>query len=167
MAAAQRGDAAAYRQLLAALRPWLVRFLGRRLPPAQVEDTVQDVLMAIHTKRHTFEPGRPFLPWAAAIARYRWIDRLRAMGRAPESELNDVHGVPDHGAAVMSATLLTALLERLKPAQAQAIRLVKLQGFSIEEAASISGQSPSLVKVNIHRGLGRLSAMVEGGQDGQ
>jgi RNA polymerase sigma-70 factor (ECF subfamily) len=165
MAAAQRGDALAYRQLLTAVRPWLLRWLARRLPPGQVEDAVQDVLIALHNKRHTFEPGRPFLPWLAAIARYRWIDRLRAMHRAAESELHDVHGLPDHGDAVVSATVLAALLARLKPAQAQVIRLVKLQGFSIEEAAAMSGQSASLVKVNIHRGLALLAAMVEDDPD--
>ena len=79
MAAAQRGDKAAYRLLLDELRSWLARYYRRRLTEAHVDDAVQDALLAIHNKRHTYDPARAFAPWLAAIARYKWIDRLRAM----------------------------------------------------------------------------------------
>jgi Sigma-70 region 2 len=65
MAAAQAGDARAYRTLLSELAPWLRRYYARRLPPAMTEDAVQDVLLAIHEKRHTYDPERPFGPWIA------------------------------------------------------------------------------------------------------
>jgi RNA polymerase sigma factor (sigma-70 family) len=160
MAAAQGGHGGAYRRLLGELRIWLLRYYGRRLPPAQVEDAVQDTLIAIHEKRHTYDPARPFRPWLAAVARYKWIDRLRAMGRNRAEELPDTIGIEGHEGAVTSAVLLRDLLTRLKPAQQQAIRLVKLEGFSVEEASAQTGQSPSLVKVNIHRGLKQLAAIV-------
>jgi RNA polymerase sigma-70 factor (ECF subfamily) len=83
------------------------------------------------------------------------------MKTAPTQELSDDLMVTDHGDAVQDARSLEMLLARLKPAQAEVIRLVKLQGLSLEEAASRSGQSVALVKVNIHRGLGRLSAFVQ------
>jgi DNA-directed RNA polymerase specialized sigma24 family protein len=67
--------------------------------------------------------------------------------------------VADHGEAVISATILERLLSTLKPPQAEAIRLVKLQGFSVDEASARTGQSASLVKVNIHRGLARMSRL--------
>ncbi len=165
MAAAQRGEAAPYRRLLAELRPWLVRYFARRLPPSQVDDAVQDTLVAIHTKRHTFEPDRPFGPWLAGIARYKWIDRLRSQSRHAADELPETLATDDHEAAVTSAVVLKALLATLKPAQAEVIRLVKLDGLSIEEAALRTGQSESLVKVNIHRGLGRLARLVEAQAD--
>ena len=165
MAAAQAGDKAAYRLLLDELRVWLTRYYRRRLPEAQLDDAVQDALIAIHTKRHTWDPARPFGPWLAAIARYKWIDRLRAMTAAPTEALPETLSVGDTGDAVVSAQLLAQLMATLKPAQADAIRLVKLEGRSIEEAAAITGQSVSLVKVNIHRGLGKLAAMVEGYDD--
>lgn len=160
MAAAQDGDSQAYRRLLGELRPWLVGYYRRRLPPSHVEDAVQDAMIAVHDKRRTYDPARPFGAWIAGIARYKWIDRLRAMGRAPTGELpaNLVDDGGDHGDAVLSATVLAAMLGTLKPPQADAIRLVKLKGFSIEETAAKTGQSPSLVKVNIHRGLARLAA---------
>jgi RNA polymerase sigma factor (sigma-70 family) len=161
MAAAQRGDIGCYRRLLGELQPWLRRYFARRLPPAVVDDAVQDTLIAIHEKRHTFDPARPFGPWLAAIARYKWIDRLRALKRMAAEPLGDDLATADHGSAVLSATILNELLGGLKPAQADAIRLVKIQGFSIEEAAAQTGQSTSLVKVNIHRGLARLTTMVQ------
>ncbi len=157
MAAAQTGQGGAYRRLLGELQPWLTRYYARRLPPSSVDDAVQEAMIAVHTKRATYDPERPFGPWVAAIARYKWIDRLRAMKRTAADELPETLAVGDHESAVTSATVLTALLGTLKPAQAAAIRLVKLDGLSIEEAAARTGQSPSLVKVNIHRGLARLT----------
>jgi RNA polymerase sigma-70 factor (ECF subfamily) len=158
MAAAQRGEAAPYRRLLDLLRPWLERYYRRRLPMAMVEDAVQDTLISIHEKRHTYDVARPFEPWLAAIARYKWIDRLRTMKRASFTELDENLSVNDHHSAVISATVLEALMAELKPAQRQVIRLVKLEGLSIEEAAARTGQSIPLVKVNIHRGLGKMAA---------
>lgn len=168
MVAAQAGNGAAYRRLLDELRVWLERYYRRRLPADSVDDVVQDALVAIHTKRHTYDGLRPFGPWLAAIARYKWIDRLRAMTAHRTEMLPEGDAVPeamvtgDTGRAVLSATVLSALLATLKPAQAEVIRLVKLHGLSVEEAAEATGQSAALVKVNIHRGLGKLAKQVEG-----
>lgn len=162
MAAAQDGDGDAYRKLLGELRAWLRRYFARRLPPAQIEDSVQDTLIAIHEKRHTYDPARLFKPWLVAVARYKWIDRLRAMGRGrTEPLIGETAAVGDHEHAVLSATLLEQLMGELKPAQSAVIRLVKIDGYSIEDASARTGQSAALVKVNIHRGLGKLSALVQ------
>ena len=91
MAAAQAGDANAYRTLLAELALWLRRYYARRLPSAMTEDAVQDVLLAIHEKRHTYDPVRPFGPWLAAIARYKWIDRLRSLKTEATEPLDEKH----------------------------------------------------------------------------
>jgi RNA polymerase sigma-70 factor (ECF subfamily) len=161
MEAAQSGNGGVYHRLLTEISTWLRRYYARRLPPAMVDDAVQDTLLAVHEKRHTYDPGRPFEPWLAAIARYKWIDRLRAMKAAPTELLTeDIAAEGNHEEALTSAWSLERLLGELKPAQSEVIRLVKLQGLTIEEAAARTGQSSSLVKVNIHRGLGRLSALV-------
>jgi RNA polymerase sigma-70 factor (ECF subfamily) len=172
MAAAQNGDKAAYRILLDELRSWLARYYRRRLPLDVVDDAVQEALVAIHTKRHTYDPARAFGPWLAAIARYKWIDRLRTMTAHPSESLPEPEGIVpeglfviDTGDAVVSAAVLGELLGMLKPGQAEVIRLVKLNGHSIDEAALLTGQSPALVKVNIHRGLAKLAALVEGYDD--
>jgi RNA polymerase sigma factor (sigma-70 family) len=167
VAAAQSGNTGSYRRLLNEVGGWLRSYYARRLPPAVVDDAVQDTLLAIHEKRHTYDPSRPFEPWLTAIARYKWIDRLRAMKSTPTEALDEDIPVADHSDAVSSAWSLERLLQELKPTQSDVIRLVKLQGLNIEEAAARTGQSISLVKVNIHRGLGRLTVLVRRQSDAE
>ncbi len=160
MGAAQNGDAAAYRHLLTELVVWLRRYYARRLPPGHIDDAVQEALIAVHEKRNTYDPNRPLVAWLAAIARHKWIDMLRTMN-AKQTEVLEVDvAVADHGEAVTSAQSLERLLGTLKPGQSQVIQLVKLYGLSIEEAAKVTGQSAALVKVNIHRGLKRMSSLL-------
>src|SRR5215469_10427107 len=161
MVAAQSGNAAVYHRLLTEISGWLRRYYARRLIPSMIDDAVQDALLAIHEKRHTYDPGRPFEPWLAAIARYKWIDSLRALKSMPTEALSEDIPVTDHADAVTSARSLERLLEELKPKQSEVIRMVKLQGLSVEETAIRTGQSISLVKVNIHRGLARLMSIVQ------
>lgn len=160
MTAAQRGDRAAYRALLGDCRTWLTRYFARRIAPHAVDDLVQETLVSMHRKLATWDNGRAFLPWLAAIARYRWIDMLRR--QKGEAELGDHDAAVDaEDAAVHARLSLDRLLGLLPAGQAQAITLVKIEGASIAEAARISGQSESLVKVNIHRGLRKLAGLVE------
>jgi RNA polymerase sigma factor (sigma-70 family) len=156
MRSALAGDSVAYRQLLSELIPWLQRFYARRLPPMMIDDAVQDTLVAIHEKRHTYDPSRPFEPWLTTIARYKWIDRVRVMYRWRTTMLDDAIHAQDDESGVVSAIALDQLLATLKPPQAEAIRLVKLQGLSVKEAGARLGQSTALIKVNIHRGLVKL-----------
>jgi RNA polymerase sigma factor (sigma-70 family) len=165
MAAAQRGDASAYRRLLSEVAVWLRRYHRRRLPPAMVDDAIQETLIAVHEKRHTYDPDRPFRIWLAAIARYKWIDMIRSLNANPTELLDKDVLDSDHEEATISALSLERLLTALKPAQSQVIRLVKLQGFSIEEASKATGQSATLVKVNIHRGLKRLTSLLRNQPD--
>ncbi|HEX9464220.1 MAG TPA: sigma-70 family RNA polymerase sigma factor [Alphaproteobacteria bacterium] len=165
MAAAQRGDGSTYHRLLSEVAAWLQRYYARRLPQAMIDDAIQDTLIAIHEKRHTYDPTRPFGAWLAAIARYKWIDALRSLKMKPTEALDDDIPVPDHEGAVTSAWSLERLLATLKPAQSQVIRLVKLRGLSIEEASKATGQSAALVKVNIHRGLKRLTSLLRSESD--
>lgn len=161
MIAAQDGHGGAYRRLLSEVSDWLHRYFQRRLPYGDVDDAVQETLLAIHRRRHTYDPRYPFGPWLAVIAKRKWIDQLRSLNRRPTDELSENLSVGDHEASVISASVLAGLLEELRPAQAQVITLVKLQGYSIEEASRETGLSVSAVKMNIHRGLIRLTAFIE------
>jgi RNA polymerase sigma factor (sigma-70 family) len=165
MVAAQEGDASSYRRLLSEVATWLRRYYARRLPAAMIDDVIQDALIAIHEKRHTYDPARPFGAWLAAIARYKWIDALRSLKIKRTEALDEDISVPDHEEAITSAWSLERLLATLKPAQSRVIRLVKLQGLSIEEASKATGQSAALVKVNIHRGLRRLTSLLRSKPD--
>lgn len=161
MVAAQAGNGGAYRRLLGESSAWLNRYFQRRLPHSEVDDAVQETLLAIHRRRHTYDPRYPFGAWLAAIAKRKWVDQLRALERRSAEDLTNDLAIPDHEASVTSASVLASLIKELRPAQAQVIMLVKLQGYSIEEASRETGQSSSAVKVNIHRGLARLTAIIE------
>lgn len=160
MMEARSGDNHAYEQLLRELDVWLCRYYARRLPHPAAEDARQDTLLAIHAKRHTYEPSRSFGAWVIGIARYKWIDRIRDASRYSALALDEDIAVEDHEDAAISAAALDHLLGRLKPAQESVIRLVKLKGLSIAGASGATGQSTALVKVNIHRGLKKLAALV-------
>jgi len=161
MVAAQDGHGGAYRRLLGEMSDWLTRYFQRRLPPGDVDDAVQETLLAIHRRRHTYDPQYPLGPWLAAIAKNKWVDQLRSLARRPLDELPDDIAVGDHESSVVSSSVLASLLDELRPAQAQAILLVKVQGYSVEEASGQIGLSVSAVKMNIHRGLARLTAIIE------
>ena len=160
MAAAQGGDKAAYRALLGDARDWLARYYARRIIPHLVDDLIQDTLISLHAKRATYDPARPFYPWLAAIARYRWIDALRKQTSMDELQETDavIEGEED---AILSRLSLDSLLTRIPVAQANAITLTRVEGRSVSEASRITGQSEALIKVNIHRGLKKLAALVE------
>ena len=160
MMEARSGDSHAYEQLLRELDAWLCRYYARRLPHPAAEDARQDTLLAIHAKRHTYESSRSFGAWVIGIARYKWIDRIRDASRYSALALDEDIAVEDHEGAAVSAAALDHLLGRLKPAQESVIRLVKLKGLSIAGASGATGQSTALVKVNIHRGLKKLAALV-------
>lgn len=160
MVAAQNGDSQAYEQLLREIDVWLRRYYARRLPYPASDDARQDTLLAIHAKRHTYAPSRAFGAWIMGIARYKWIDRLRDASRFAALPLDEDIPTEDHEGAAISAAAMDDLLGRLKPAQATVIRLVKLNGLSIARASGVTGQSAPLVKINIHRGLKKLAALV-------
>ncbi len=164
MARSQKGDRQAYSALLQACARWLQRYFARRAPHHLLDDLVQETLLSLHAKLASHDPARPVMPWLAAMARYRWIDQLRKIYRAGEVELAEDIPALDAQDGLVARMSLDRLLAQLNPAQTEAIKLVKIEGLSIAEAARRCGQSESLVKVNIHRGLKKLAALVESAQ---
>jgi RNA polymerase sigma-70 factor (ECF subfamily) len=160
MALALDGDKPAYALVLGQSRQWLLAYYRRRMPPAMIEDLVQETLMSVHSKRQSFDPARPYLPWLAAIARYRWVDALRRMRDLEELHPEEVASDEDDS-PVVARLSLGRLLSHLPVRQANAIVLTRIEGRSVAEAARICGQSEDLVKVNVHRGLRKLAALVE------
>jgi RNA polymerase sigma factor (sigma-70 family) len=156
------GDKQAYAVLLEQAGKWLARYFRQKIAPDAVDDLVQETLLSLHRKRASYDPDRPFLPWLAAIARYRWVDRLRQTYRHEAQLLEDNDMAEDSHEEVVGARIsIDRLLDQIPSPQAAAIRCVKIEGLSIVETCVRTGQSESLVKVNIHRGLKRLSALVE------
>jgi RNA polymerase sigma-70 factor (ECF subfamily) len=168
MIAGLDGDAAAHRCLLEKLARHLRGYYKGRLArigrsATEAEDLVQEALLAIHTQRHTYEPTELLTPWVHAIARYKLIDHLRrtraSLADVPIDAAADITAQDDHG-SMESAYDLDRLLGQLPDKMRRAILCVKLDGLSVEEAASRCGISASAVKVNVHRGLKAMAAAI-------
>lgn len=158
------GDAAAYRAFLDALAAHLRSFLRWRLArvPHEVEDLVQETLLAVHNQRHTYDAAQPVTAWARAIARYKLIDLLRRRSRTdllnePLDENDSLFASSDHDAAEASYDM-AKLLRQLPERQRLPIQYVKIEGQSVSDTARRIGMSESAVKVGIHRGLKALAA---------
>lgn len=161
MIKAQGGDKLCYSTLLNECEKWLRRYYARKINPAAIDDLVQETLISLHRKRISYDPTKAFLPWLAAIGRYRWIDSLRTIYRHEHAQLYEEMIADPQDGDVTARVSLERLLGMIPARQAEVISLVKIEGLSIHEAAVMTGQSESLVKVNIHRGLKKLSAMIE------
>jgi RNA polymerase sigma factor (sigma-70 family) len=161
MIKAQGGDKLCYSSLLTECEKWLRRYYGRKINPSAIDDLVQETLISLHRKRASYDPTKAFLPWLAAIGRYRWIDSLRKIYRHEHDQLFEEMVADPQDEDVTAKVSLERLLGMIPEKQAEVISLVKIEGLSINEASAMTGQSESLVKVNIHRGLKKLSSMVE------
>ena len=162
------GDARAYHAFLQAIGDLLRVYFRRRLGslPDEVEDLVQESLLAIHAKRQTYDPALPVTAWCYAIARYKLADLLRRRNR--REQRTDSLGedtarepcAPEHDE--MAGRDLDQLLAQLPARQQVAIRHMKLEGMSVAETAQRTGMSESAVKVGVHRGLKSLARLIQG-----
>lgn len=173
MVAAQEGDGVAYADLLRDCVAF-VRFVGGNVGvvPSQLDDLVQDVLLAIHRGRHTYDPAQPFTPWLRTIAQRRAIDLLRRTGRQHRRERNLPGAYHQHPDPCLNAAQTAALADegrqlrravaQLPDGQRQAVELLGLQELSLDEASSLTGRNKTALKVNLHRALKSLRQRLHG-----
>ena len=160
------GDEPAYHAFLQELSAHLRAFLRRRLAglPDEVEDLVQESLLAIHNQRHTYDTGQPLTAWVHAIAKYKLVDLLRR--RAKRELLNDPlddefdFAIAADTDAADARRDLGKLLAQLPDRQRLPIVHMKLEGLSVAETAKRTGMSEPAVKVGVHRGLKALAALI-------
>ncbi|MGD9967769.1 MAG: sigma-70 family RNA polymerase sigma factor [Hyphomonadaceae bacterium] len=158
------GDEAAHRTFLTEAAALLRAFFRARLRGRRedAEDLVQETLVALHTRRDSYDPSYPLTAWLYAIARYRLIDFLRRAKHRAHAPLDgfDV-GAPDPDYDASDARIdVATLLNKLPEKQRTAIRLVKLEEKSVREAATETGLSESDIKISIHRGLKTLMRLM-------
>lgn len=161
------GDAAAHAALLRLLVPLLRGFYRRRLRGAddEVEDLVQETLVAVHTRRATYDRDRAFSAWLFAIARYKMIDQFRRVAKLrPIEGLEDTLMAEEFEDKALARVDVDQLLEVLPPKQAKAIRATRIEGSSVAEAAEAAGISESDVKISVHRGIKALMVRVQRGR---
>jgi len=160
----QAGDRDAYDQLLREILPFLRSVVVRRCGMNRdIDEILQESLLTLHRVRHTYDPGRAFKPWVAAIAERRALDTLRRQFRIASHETQDdsYETFPDAGAnkeldGIGAESELGQLLDKLPPRQREAIETTKLAELSLAEASAMSGQSVGALKVNTHRALRTL-----------
>lgn len=159
------GEAQAYRTFLDQLTAHLRSYLQRRLGslPDEIEDLLQELLLAVHNKRHTYDPKQPLTAWVQAIARYKLVDLLRRRSRSDvltdpleDDQLFDATANDAAEAKYDVAKLLRGLPDR----QRLPILYVKIEGASVTDTAIRTGMSESAVKVGIHRGLKALAQRI-------
>jgi RNA polymerase sigma factor (sigma-70 family) len=159
MQASLDGDARAHRALLSALVPVLRRYYARRMSSAaDLEDLVQETLIAVHTRRASYDRTRAFGPWLFAVARYKMIDHFRRTRHdVALDDLGDLLGDGGFEDAVSARLDIDAALKTLTPKQAATIRATKIDGLSVAETAARDDISEVDVKVSVHRGLKALA----------
>ncbi len=167
MAAAQDGDKAAYAALLRACQPVIERVArGKGVPFDRVDDVVQEVLLAVHRARHTYDPARPFLPWLRVIAQRRATDSFRAQSRQYAREVSEptfyeAHPDPATPADLVlgqaqQAARLAAAVEALPNRQREAMESLGRRDLTLAQAAARTGRTPGALKVSLHRALRSL-----------
>ena len=168
MVRGKAGDSAAYHVFLKELSAHLRAFFRKRLVrlPDEVEDLVQETLLAVHNHRDTYDADQPLTAWIHGIARYKLADLLRRhMGHEalndPLDDENDMLAASDTEARDARRDI-AKLLEQLPERQRLPIQYVKLDGLSVVEAARLAGMSESAIKVGVHRGLKALAAKMRG-----
>jgi RNA polymerase sigma-70 factor, ECF subfamily len=162
------GDGEAHRALLERLSGHLRGYFKHRFArlghgPTEAEDLMQEALMAIHTRRHTYDRSQPLTPWVYAIARYKFLDYLRrTKASVRDVPIEDASEIVAHDDAVSidSDLDLERLMAGLSSKARQAIQCVKLDGLSVREAAEKCGMSESAIKVSVHRGLRALTVLI-------
>jgi RNA polymerase sigma-70 factor (ECF subfamily) len=167
MLAGLDGDAVAHKAVLTRLSAHLRAYFKTHLTrigrgTADAEDLVQETLIALHTRRHTYDRSKLLMPWVYAIARYRLVDYLRrTKASATNVAIEEAEEVlaDDDPSSVESGLDLEKLLAQLKPKARQAIQFVKLDGLSVSEAAARTGMTQSAIKVAVHRGLRALTLL--------
>jgi RNA polymerase sigma-70 factor (ECF subfamily) len=169
MIASLEGQSAAYRALLGDLRLRLSGFLSRRLrrSPDEVEDLVQETLIAIHTRRATWDRSQALTPWVYAIARYKLIDHYRRAGRREFVPLDDgAHELraADESAAADARRDVEKALAGLPERTRSLLRDLKIHELSVAEAAERAGMTEGAAKVAAHRGLKTLVDRFGGGR---
>nr|WP_273546232.1 MULTISPECIES: sigma-70 family RNA polymerase sigma factor [unclassified Xanthobacter] len=173
MCAGLDGDTAAYHRLLSELAPVLRRVAQRMLARAgqgsgEIEDVVQETLLAIHLKRQTWDRSTPLMPWVWAITRHKALDVLRRQGRRAEVPLDALDSVleevaaPEPAEAGLAERDVARLTQSLSDRERAVVEAVYLSGASAREAGQRLAMSEGAVRVALHRALKRLAAAYGG-----
>ncbi|MCB6178924.1 hypothetical protein LHP98_12385 [Rhodobacter sp. Har01] len=166
LARANAGDVAAFARFLMRATPTIraiIRARGASLPPDQHEDVLQEVLLAIHLKRHTWREGSPVRPWLYAVTRYKVVDAFRRRGAAVHLPIEAFSDILEQAASEMplAGRDADAMLAQIDSRSAALVRAVALEGESAEVVGNRLGLTAGATRVALHRAMKRLSSLAE------
>ncbi|HEV7825849.1 MAG TPA: sigma-70 family RNA polymerase sigma factor [Mycobacteriales bacterium] len=171
----------AIEQLLARIRPMVVRYCRARLGRVgggsytTADDVAQEVCLAVLSALPRYRDlGRPFSAFVFGIAAHKVTDAHRGAGRdlsRPVEVLPDVVdpelGPESHAMAAETSRQVHDLLDTLPPAHREVLVLRVAVGLSAEETGQSLGMTPGAVRVTQHRALARLRDMIGSGRLGE
>ncbi|CAG1008761.1 MAG: sigma-70 family RNA polymerase sigma factor [Rhizobiaceae bacterium] len=154
------GDERDYARFLERTAALVRGFARRRIGDGAVdpEDIVQETLLAIHLKRHTWIVDAPVLPWVYAIARFKIVDAYRRRGRRVEIDVDEVaETLAQPETERLSERDIGRALDGLAPGQRGVVSAITVDGQSIGETARRLGMTETAVRVALHRGLAAIA----------
>jgi RNA polymerase sigma-70 factor, ECF subfamily len=161
------GDGAAYAAFLSQISPILRRVIGRKIPMADVEDVLQEVLISIHKARHTYDGNRPLMPWVMAITSFRVTDCLRKTYSDRrhqrvdiadyENVLEDVTQTPNENESI------SEMLDGVGERERKILSLMHVEGYTASEVGGQLGMKESAVKVAAHRAVKKIRKHMSNG----
>lgn len=160
--AAQQGDQGAFGELYRKFARMVHGMLLSRIPPAEVEDLVQEVFLSALRKLKDLREPAAFGSWVAMIARNRAADFYR--DRLESTELTENHASSSPGApARIDAVTVLEVIQGLPEAYRETLVLRLVEGMTGPEIAERTGLGHGSVRVNLHRGMELLREALEKG----
>lgn len=157
---ANGGDSASYARFMNDLTPLLRRQIGGKIPSADVEDVVQEVLISVHKARHTYDGQRPIMPWLSSITHFRVTDYLRKHYASMRHQTTDIAEMEEFLADVTqnnhSAESIEELLKDVPEKQRRILTLMHVEGFTARQVGEKLKMNESAVKVAAHRAMKKI-----------
>ena len=125
---------------------------------------MQETLLAIHQKRHTWREDMAVRPWLYAIVRYKVVDAFRARGRrvqVPVEDFADLLAAPE-GVDPTERGDVERVIGRLDTRAATIVRAIGLDGASVAETAGALAMTETAVRVALHRAMRKLASFRAG-----
>lgn len=166
LTAANAGDGAAFARFLTLITPvmrGIIRARAGTMGSDEHEDILQEVLLAVHLKRGTWQGDRPVRPWLYAVARHKIVDAFRKRGSAIQVPIEAFEETlpAERSDEPMAARDLSAMLDQIDERSATIVRAIAIEGESAETAGERVGLSAGAARVSMHRAMKRLSALAE------
>ena len=154
------GNRGCYRQFLQEITPIIRRMVGAKLPAADSEDVVQEVLISVHKASHTFDGQRPVMPWLAAIVQFRIKDHLRKLYANARRDTVCIDDISEAQLYVTESASehesIDELLKDVPDREKRILTMMHVEGYTAKETGERLGMKESAVKVAAHRAMKKI-----------